>query len=297
MKTTILVVDDYELVRRAIAHALSLLVDTQILEASSNADVRRALARTPVDAIVMDFNRVDGNALTLMREISGYCSYRNVGVMILSGKLPQKPEDVLELEKLGVAHVCEKPMTREAMLETVSSLLRRAPVDGRLILLRSGQETANLDYKETIDITNRRAVAALSKDVIAMANTAGGGDIFFGVRQTSAGFEYCGLSHKMLKAFDATTMNDALAKYIAPLSVKSGVVHDGSRAYGYVQVANDPAHLALAKTENADAGLFLGRIYHRTQAARSEEVRDTHTLNLLLDACVRERVARAAAQS
>ncbi|PYT64089.1 MAG: hypothetical protein DMG35_01650 [Acidobacteria bacterium] len=80
-----------------------------------------------------------------------------------------------------------------------------------LSLLDSPCETADLDFKETIDLEKPRDRVELAKDVLAMANSAGG-HIVFGIEDTSR--RRVGISTEASAALrDAKTVNDKLKKY------------------------------------------------------------------------------------
>jgi predicted HTH transcriptional regulator len=71
-------------------------------------------------------------------------------------------------------------------------------------LLDSPCETANLDFKETLDLTNSRDRVELAKDVLAMANS-GGGHIVVGVEDVT---RQVGISEEAPAALrDAKTVN------------------------------------------------------------------------------------------
>jgi hypothetical protein len=80
-----------------------------------------------------------------------------------------------------------------------------------LCLLESPCEMANLDFKETIDITKSRDRVELAKDVLAMANS-GGGHIVIGVEDTTRHLTGIGPEIAATLRY-AKTVNDQLAKY------------------------------------------------------------------------------------
>ena len=80
-----------------------------------------------------------------------------------------------------------------------------------LNLIESPCETASLDFKETVDITQCRDRVEFAKDVLAMANS-GGGDIVVGVEDTTR--RRVGISEEVSAALrDAKSVNDKLKKY------------------------------------------------------------------------------------
>lgn len=78
-------------------------------------------------------------------------------------------------------------------------------------LLEHPCETASLDFKETLDLTQGRDRVEFAKDVLAMANS-GGGDIVVGVEDTTR--HHVGISEEISATLrDSKTVNDKLKKY------------------------------------------------------------------------------------
>jgi EAL domain-containing protein (putative c-di-GMP-specific phosphodiesterase class I) len=83
-----------------------------------------------------------------------------------------------------------------------------------LIYLRT--ETKNLDYKEKMNWLNapKENKIGIIKDILAMANTLGGGKILFGIQDSM--FEFVGISDEEFQSFDPTKINDLLHQYSDP---------------------------------------------------------------------------------
>jgi hypothetical protein len=76
------------------------------------------------------------------------------------------------------------------------------------ILLR-GHESRDFDYKAAVDwneAADKKACCELVKDILAMANTAGG-FIVIGVSEPPMGFSFDGVSPVQAKTFDTTRLN------------------------------------------------------------------------------------------
>jgi hypothetical protein len=83
-------------------------------------------------------------------------------------------------------------------------------------LLSQKTETKNLDCKEFFnwDTAASDEKCALVKDILAFVNTQDGGNIVFGVRDST--LEFVGLGQEDFASFDTTKVNDFLQKYTDP---------------------------------------------------------------------------------
>lgn len=83
-----------------------------------------------------------------------------------------------------------------------------------LIYLRT--ETKNLDYKGRMNwlSASKESKIGVIKDILAMANTFGGGKILFGIEDSM--FEFVGISDEEFQSFDPTKINDLLHQYSDP---------------------------------------------------------------------------------
>lgn len=91
-------------------------------------------------------------------------------------------------------------------------------------LLQQKCETESLDYKESIDLSDRRAIVELARDVLALANTRGG-HIVIGVEDGE--FSLVGLGHDLVEQFrDSNRVYDILSKYTANHVSLTTAVHE-----------------------------------------------------------------------
>jgi predicted HTH transcriptional regulator len=138
-----------------------------------------------------------------------------------------------ELRELDADEIFCKPVRLERLIEKAEKIFKSTNKDAALLNL--GCEAPDLDYKSDIDLKSKEGRASFAKDVIAFANN-GGGHIIVGVSEPKKGlFEKTGVTEAEAEKFEVTNINKAIA-------------------------------------ENADARLFLGRIYIRTSSAETKEV-------------------------
>jgi hypothetical protein len=132
-----------------------------------------------------------------------------------------------------------------------------------IALILSGEERPDFDYKDDLDLTaSRKAKAEMAKDVIAMANS-GGGLIVGGVRETSKGYVWKGMSQAALETFDSTALNDFVKSYCAPpINATTRKVEIDGKLYGVIIVpefADQPHIVVRDYPEVFKTGDFLVR--------------------------------------
>jgi predicted HTH transcriptional regulator len=210
----------------------------------------------------------------------------------------------LLLYRAGVDRCLEKPITAAQFRNEVNRVLERyrlggvanqEDMDDDLYYLRYATELQELDYKKEIftgdKTADKLAVASLSKDIIAFANS-GGGRIIVGVAEQSNGmFEYSGIGDDRLPSYEVTKLNEQIKKYTGAVRVGVRVLSDADRRFVVIKVDEVTDTVAFAECEHQGAGLFEGRIYMRGQDARTAEVRNSIDATRML-----QRLARRIAQ-
>ena len=122
--TTILVVDDVGVVRKAAFHLLSE-AGYRVFEAGSAAEALEVLAtsRQPIDLAMIDVVMPDVSGVDLVRVI--HEEWPNVRVLFMSAH----PAEILVREGLDHAGVffLAKPFTRSELMDKVAAVLRTHP--------------------------------------------------------------------------------------------------------------------------------------------------------------------------
>jgi predicted HTH transcriptional regulator len=97
------------------------------------------------------------------------------------------------------------------------AVLSDDPARQLIAILRRGYESKDLDYKGPMswDETGKETCCGLVKDILGMANTAGG-FIVIGVSETPTGFSWDGLSATQLQTFETSRVNRFLQNYAEP---------------------------------------------------------------------------------
>jgi predicted HTH transcriptional regulator len=140
-----------------------------------------------------------------------------------------------------------------------------------------------LDYKERIELTSKTNLASFAKDVIGMANS-NGGTIIIGVKEESPGkFEPIGIDENSLEQYEVTKLNKALFQYLDPsFFIESKFIKYASKWFCLLNIPAAKEFPILAKKQNDDAKLYLGRFYIRSNAAETCEIQTSNELRQLL---------------
>jgi two-component system, OmpR family, response regulator len=117
----ILVVDDQPEICDLVQEYLSSEGQYRVSTAQDGAGMRRVMAQSPVDLVILDLILPGEDGLTLARSIR---DETNVGIIILSGR-GEPVERIIGLE-MGADDYLPKPFLPRELLARVKSVLRRA---------------------------------------------------------------------------------------------------------------------------------------------------------------------------
>jgi CheY-like chemotaxis protein len=287
---SILHVDDDPLFRRVIAHSLEK-AGFACYPAATTSEALALLRKNVFHLTITDLNRPGDSGLDFVREVKADSRLQALPVVVLSGNMP--PELELECWRAGSARCFLKPISPADLVCAVQLLLGEARSDPDAFLIEYGQETRELDYKALIDLDNKTACAEFARDLLALTNS-GGGQIIVGVSETVPGqFSSVGIPDSRIANYETTRLHDAVRRYVGDvLAFSSRIVQHKGRWFVLIRVEPTLDTLALPLVDNQNAGLFLGRVYSRTSAARSSEVTDPMELQALIRAIV-DRKLRA----
>jgi|GEM_PF-2220673 len=285
MKLTALVVDDEPLMVQLISLLLKSSLGFEVQAASDNQSALDSLLKKKLpDFITTDYFRPFGTGDKLLEAIKSNPATERIPVAVISGGITDQHE--LDLYRSGAAFVLRKPFQSAQFFQLTRRILK-LPDDHIRDLIRFGNESRDLDYKREFDISDAKARASIAKDVIAMSNS-GGGNIVIGIEETESGFKRTGLTPEQAQPLEATKINDALQTYTGSLAVTVSKVEFEGKIFVVISIPST-ASIVFPRKENADARLFLGRIYIRSNAARSEEVRDSSEAARLVESIVARR--------
>ena len=154
----ILVVDDQPEICALVQEYLSSEGHYRVSTAQDGAGMRRVMAQSPVDLVILDLILPGEDGLTLARSIR---NETNVGIIILSGR-GEPVERIIGLE-MGADDYLPKPFLPRELLARVKSVLRRAPT-------RTKEKQAPARSKArfagwTLDLSSRELCSPSGKEV------------------------------------------------------------------------------------------------------------------------------------
>jgi CheY-like chemotaxis protein len=282
MSFKFVVLDDEENIASLVSDIIQTCVeDSEVFEVRTNKEAIRVLTSITPNLITTDIYHPGGSGLEFLSWLRCRPETEFVPVIAITGHAADNEQ--LSYFKHGFDAVIPKPFLTQELIAAVTRLLRlRADPDLQLVHL--GRENESLDYKETIDLESKRGTASLAKDVMAMANW-GGGTIVVGVAEPKPGeFLPRGVPDSALGLFETTRLNRTINEFLDPhVSVAVRRAQEENRTYILLTIPAAKHSLIFAKRQNDEAGLYPGRIYSRSAAVESAEVRTSFELRQLLD--------------
>ena len=235
---------------------------------NSKDAIRVAMYSKP-DIFMTDLIHPGVNGFKMIKDFRKNKYTKEMSIWVVSGSLDTMSQD--ELRELDADEIFCKPVRLERLIEKAEKIFKSTNKDAALLNL--GCEAPDLDYKSDIDLKSKEGRASFAKDVIAFANN-GGGHIIVGVSEPKKGlFEKTGVTEAEAEKFEVTNINKAIADYIEPQHhISSRRVYEGRKCFHFISIPGVTVEPLLARKENADARLFLGRIYIRTSSAETKEV-------------------------
>jgi|CXWL01.1.fsa_nt_gi CheY-like chemotaxis protein len=292
MNRFILCVEDDPVIGHFLSRLLAKVDGALVEHVANNADALSAISVRCPDLIVSDIVHMGPSGIELFDVLRADPKTASIPFVFVSGQITRDPDLELRLFRKGAEGAFPKPFATEELIVCVKRILRE-PFSPEVDLLLLGLESRDLDYKEDLDLESKAGRASIAKDFIGMANV-GGGTIIVGVRESKPGvFKLVGVPDERLAFFETTRLNDLVRPYIgAAFAVSSHVTSYRSHHFVFIRVPSSGDTLAMPVSSHERASLFTGRIYGRTNAARTEEVRDSLEVSQLLDRIVGDRVRR-----
>lgn len=119
MTARIIIADDHPLFRSALAHAVGKVwSEAAIVEASSAAEARAALAEGAVEALLLDLHMVDSTGLSVLMDLRQ--DYPALPIVIVSAS--EEPRVAAAAAQLGAAGFIPKSASLDAMREGLSAV-------------------------------------------------------------------------------------------------------------------------------------------------------------------------------
>ena len=290
MKTNILIVEDDSTLAEFISEILHKTYSITIKNVPDNVSAISEIKKNIPNIIISDVYHPGDNGLALFNYLRSNSVTSKIPFIIISGGMTIEQE--LYFFRNKADGVFRKPFSFAELINCIDRILDMKE-DPDIKILNLGIETRDIDYKENIRLSEKHSRSALAKDVISMANS-GGGKIILGVKESKLGiFELIGMPKAELNDFETTKVNDVLKKYIGSVaSVNVKTIEYKNKYFVFIIVLPTEGTVAMACCNDERVGLYQGRIYHRTNAGRSEEVRDSIEAMWIIDRIILERIKK-----
>jgi CheY-like chemotaxis protein len=290
MKNKILLVEDDPTLAELLSEILNKTYNVSIKNVTDNVSAFNEIKKGLPDIVISDVYHLGENGVALFKSLRSNPVTSRIPIIMMSGSMTIEQE--LYFFRKKADGVLRKPFSVAELIECFDRILD-VKENPEVKLLNLGIETRDIDYKENIRLYEKHSRSALAKDVISMANS-GGGTIILGVKESKPGaFELIGIPKADLNDFETTRVNDALKKYVGSVVyVNVKRIEYKKKHYVFINVLPTEGTIAMACCNDERVGLYQGRIYHRTNAGRSEEVRDSIEVIWITDRIILDRIKK-----
>jgi len=117
----ILIVDDYNTMRRIIRNLLKQLGFDNVDEASDGADAFKKLQEKTFHLVISDWNMEPMTGLELLKLVRADAKLKNLPFIMVTAE--SKPENVIAAKQAGVSNYIVKPFNAETLKGKMSSVI------------------------------------------------------------------------------------------------------------------------------------------------------------------------------
>lgn len=285
----VILLDDDERMLALLGRVFRDFFGATILTATDPEDAYRAAIYSPPDLFVTDIVHPGASGVEIAQRLRKNKATKDINIWLVSGNVENLSDK--EISKSGADLVCGKPCSLAYLIDSAKKIFDAKGVSTEVVLLNMGVESPGFDYKRCIDFDSKCGRAAFAKDVIAFANY-GGGDIVVGVDEPEKGrFVNVGIDDDKSRFYEVTCLNKSISEYLDPHHhISSRIFTEGKKKYVLIRIPSIGEIPILAKKENPDAKLFLGRLYTRTSCAETKEITHAEELRALFERIVAARL-------
>jgi two-component system chemotaxis response regulator CheY len=118
----ILVVDDFNTMRRIVKNILKQLGFENVGEAENGREALEVLKKEKFDFVITDWNMPVMTGLDLLKAIKADAALKDLPVMMVTAEAQQ--QNIVEAVKTGASNYIVKPFTAEVLEEKISKIFR-----------------------------------------------------------------------------------------------------------------------------------------------------------------------------
>jgi two-component system chemotaxis response regulator CheY len=120
-KMHILVVDDYNTMRRIVRNLLKQLGFDNVDEAADGGEAMRKLQETPFNLIISDWNMEPVTGLDLLKQVRAHDKLKHLPFIMVTAE--SKPENVIAAKQAGVSNYIVKPFNAETLKTKMTAVI------------------------------------------------------------------------------------------------------------------------------------------------------------------------------
>jgi two-component system chemotaxis response regulator CheY len=121
-KMRILVVDDFNTMRRIVKNILKQLGFENVGEAENGQEALEVLKKEKFDFVITDWNMPVMTGLDLLKAIKADAALKDLPVMMVTAEAQQ--QNIVEAIKTGASNYIVKPFTAEVLEEKISKIFK-----------------------------------------------------------------------------------------------------------------------------------------------------------------------------
>lgn len=121
-KMRILVVDDFNTMRRIVKNILKQLGFENVGEAENGQEALNLMKKEKFDFVVTDWNMPVMNGLDLLKAIKADAALKDIPVMMVTAEAQQ--QNIVVAVKAGASNYIVKPFTSEVLEEKISKIFK-----------------------------------------------------------------------------------------------------------------------------------------------------------------------------
>lgn len=117
---SILVVDDFKMMRRVVKNLLNQIGFSNLDEAADGVEALKKIQEKPYKLVISDWNMEPMSGIELLEKVRGNDETKTVDFIMLTAE--GKPENIIKAKQLGVNSYIVKPFTAKVLKEKLVAL-------------------------------------------------------------------------------------------------------------------------------------------------------------------------------
>ena len=121
LEKQVLVVDDYNTMRRILRNLLSQIGFTNVDEAEDGSSALRKLRKTPFGLVISDWNMAPMSGLEFLKEVRSDGALKDMPFIMITAE--SKTENVVAAKEAGVSNYIVKPFNADTLKKKIEAVL------------------------------------------------------------------------------------------------------------------------------------------------------------------------------